>query len=161
MTAYRIIAVVLTLACLGCALGLFFHQEPIVARYSSWIWKGGALEDFVHSLSPRDRELKIYAVYLIRMGAVLALGAGMLFAISVFKPLLMRPFIVVAIVCALAGIAMSVYCAITLKGLSIYWWLSDAGFGAVVAALLLIFFPKPAPAGGYVYPEDREDYLKE
>lgn len=161
MTAYRILAAVLTLACLAGAVGLFLHQEPLVGRAVSWLWQDEALQGFVASHSPRDLQLKVYLVYLLRMGAVMALGLAVLFAVSAVKPLLMRPFIVAVIVTLVVGIAMDIYCGITLEGLSPYWWAIDAAGGALLLVLLIVFFPKPPPAAGYVYPEDEEGYLEE
>jgi len=161
MTAFRILAGILAIVFLAMALGFFFYREPLVVKSTSWLWQGSELKSFVESNTPDNMVLKKYLVYILRMSAVISVGVGLMFAISACKPLIMRPFIVVVIITLILGIAMDIYCGITIEGLSPYWWAIDAGSGALLVVLLLVFFPKAPPQGGYVYPEDEEDYLEE
>ncbi|HOO76836.1 MAG TPA: hypothetical protein PLI51_06500 [bacterium] len=164
MVGIRILAFALALLFLATAAAAFFYQEPTVGKMTSWLWQKQELKDFINSRSPRDAILKDYLHYLGNMAAVVLVGCAVLFAISGFSPMKMRPFLVTMIVVLAGGVAMDIYCGITIKSLSPYWWAIDAGAGFVVLVLLIVLFPRrrygaePAPL---VYPEDEEGYLEE
>lgn len=149
MTGFRILAVILGLICLAGAVASYFYDYPPVEKVTAYFLKDGNLRGFVKSPAPRDMVVKDYLKYIIRGYSVIALGMGLLFIISAFNPLGMRPFIVVVIIGALICLGLAIYQGITLK-IDSLWWIGDSVGCLILAILLITFFPKKVKAEKHV-----------
>lgn len=156
MTGFRILAVILGLIFLAGAVASYFYDYPPVDRATDYfLIKDGSLWDFVKSSAPRDMVVKDYLKYIMRGYSVLALAVGLLFIISAFNPLGMRPFIVVVIIAATIWFALAIYEGLTLK-IAGLWWVGDSAICLILTILLITFYPKKMQAGGTRAEEKRE-----
>ena len=141
MAGFRVLAVLLGLICLTVAVASYFYDYPPVNQVTAYFLEDANLWDFVKSTTPRDMVIKDYLKYIIRGYSVLALGMGLLFLISAFNPLRMRPYITVVIIGALVWLGLAIYMGITLK-IPTLWWIGDSAICLILAILLITFFPK-------------------
>ncbi len=146
MAGFRVLAVLLGLICLAVAVASYFYGYPPVDRVTDYFLQDASLRDFVKSTTPRDMVVRDYLKYIFRGYSVLALGMGLLFLISAFNPLGMRPYIAVVIIGALVWLGLAIYMGITLKIPSL-WWIGDSAICLILAVLLITFFPKEVEVG--------------
>jgi len=143
MFGFRVLAIVLALICLGgAAMMVFPERQPAITINGFFL--NPVLSEFLQSQEPRDIVVRNHMKYLLFMGAVGAFGLAILFFISVFNPLLMRPFLVVAIISLILGVALALRSGIQ-ETVSWRWWVVDAVGGMILVVLLVNLFPRKKP----------------
>ena len=156
MTGYRILAIILGLICLLMPISIFFQHAPIVVKVEKAVLARQPLADFLVSPEQQDMVVKNHLKYGLCGAAIVSLGMGLMFFISVFNPRGMRPFIVVVIICSILLIPLAIWIGLKLN-ITKMWWIGDSISSLILALLLLVFFPRQARARAVSSPGEEEE----
>lgn len=157
MIGFRLLAIVLGVLCLAGTVALVLQSQPFMTDVTDFFINRflppGEVQNFFNSSLPRDIRIKAYIKYVVSGYAVVLLGLAILFFISAFNPLRMRPFITVVMIGCIAWMGIAIWKGLSL-GLYYLWWVGDAVGCLIVLVLLAALYPRE-PAG-VLQPEESE-----
>ena len=145
MFGFRLLAVVLALVCLAGAGVMAFRECPRLVPATEFFVRNfvpdAGVQAFIKSRDPVDVKVKGMIKYTLGFAAICLFGLGLLFLCAAVNPIRMRPFVSVAMICSILGIAAAIWQG-TRLGVFKSWWIGDAAGSLLLLILLAALYPR-------------------